>query len=373
MNAVALPSRRVVASGLVVFTTAGLLVGLTAHPAQASGAGDEVASPVQPDVVPNPSATEAIEGGEPATSSNESVQVAPVAPPAEAGTLRSQAKAAAGSREKVEGIRIKPTLSPGGGRKFGVAQVVTMRFPVSINRKARVEKFIEVVGRTKNGKPRALPKGRWGWVDDRTAVYRTKSFWPANTSIKFKVNLRNRLIAKYGKTRYVGSDASEFVHKLRTGRRLVITVNNGTHKIYVRKNGKKIRTFGTSLGKSGYETRSGVKVLGDTKYKMLRMRGRDRFTGETWDVMSPYSIPLTTNGEFIHGAPWARHRIGYANGSHGCTNMNVEDVRWLFYKVRRGDPVVTKGTGRKMYDGLAFTEGKPWAYSWRQWKAKSAL
>jgi hypothetical protein len=135
------------------------------------------------------------------------------------------------------------------------------------------------------------------------------------------------------------------------------------------RNGRQVRSLGVSLGKWRYETLSGIKVLSDTENRVLRMRGTDRYIGEPWDVMSPYSMPLTTTGEFIHGAPWARYRIGRANGSHGCTNMNSEDARWLFHRIRAGDPVVTRGTGRQMSRWTSFTPGQLWVYTWREWKS----
>jgi lipoprotein-anchoring transpeptidase ErfK/SrfK len=140
----------------------------------------------------------------------------------------------------------------------------------------------------------------------------------------------------------------------------------------VERNDKTVKSFPVSLGKSegGYRTRSGIKILTGEKYSMLRMVGTDRLSGERWDVMSPYSIRLTPTGEFIHGAPWAYHRLGRANGSHGCTNMYVGDAKWLFNRVIPGDPTVTRGTGRPM-EVTNGTPGSYWNYSWKAWKAKS--
>lgn len=288
-----------------------------------------------------------------------------------ADTPGLSAQSVPGVEDEIEVRRIRPRLSPSTSRKLGVAQVVTMKFPVAINRKARVEKAITVVGH-KNGRRQSavkLPRGRWRWMDSRTAVYRPKRFWPGRTTMRFEVNLRGVTVARRGTVRYQGGSRSNFTYKLRTARSLILKIRNRTHRMYVIRDGKQVRSFGVSLGKRGYETRSGIKVLTGIKYRNLRMRGTDRFTGERWDVISPYSIPVTTFGEFIHGAPWARYRIGYANGSHGCTNMNTEDARWIFKRVRAGDPVVTRGTGHKMQPWMSFTPGKPWVYSWRQWKS----
>ncbi|MCB0917314.1 MAG: L,D-transpeptidase [Actinobacteria bacterium] len=287
--------------------------------------------------------------------------------------IESESVSAAG-RQKV--VKVSPTLDI-PNRKMGVAQTVTMRFPIPVARKPLVEKNIVVTGDVKTKKGRQsvkLPDGRWGWLDDQTAVYRTRNFWPGKTNVRFRLKLKDVTLRDDPDTRYVGGSNAERVETLKTARSFVMIIKNSTHHMYVYQNGNLRKKFGVSLGRGGdYATRSGIKVLTGVKYQSLRMRGTDRATGETWDVNSPYSQPITTNGEFIHAAPWARYRIGYANGSHGCTNMNIEDARWLFYRTREGDPLVTKGTGRSMYSGLALGQGKYWTYSYTAWKKMSSL
>lgn len=355
-----------VATGAVVTLTSFGLVLLGSAPSnavEADATGPASDGQLTPTVEPDPNTTVVSQGDSAADGTG-------------VRTTAVDASAPTGVRATREGgnvVKIKPTLTPGPAKKYGVAQIVTMRFPVAVNRQKEVERAITIAGYTKGNKakPVALPIGRWGWVDSRTAVYRPKKFWPGNTTIEFNVNLRGVTVAKQDGKTYEGGAQSEFVHKMRTGRSFVLRIRDSKHQMQVIKGKKVVKTFGVSLGKSKWETRSGIKVLSDIKYRNLRMTGTDRYTGETWDVISPYSMPLTTNGEYIHGAPWARYRIGYANGSHGCTNMNVEDARWLYKRVRAGDPVVTTGTPRKMSEGLAYTEGKPWTHSWKNWKKKS--
>ena len=358
---------RATSGALVLLTSVGLLAAMTASPSLAQSVDDS--GPAAPVLEPDPDTTVVPQGDD--SVDGVGVLVTEVPAPQDAASLRATAKRGSRSGDKI--VRVKPELSPGPSEKYGVAQVVTMKFPVSIDRKKQVERAITIEGfrNGKKDKPVALPVGRWGWTDSRTAVYRPKEFWPGNATIKFTVSLKGVVVANEDGTTYQGGPHSDLVHKMRTGRKLVLEIKNSSHQLKVRKNGRVVKRFGVSLGKAKWETRSGIKVLSNTKYRKLRMTGTDRYTGETWDVISPYSMPLTTNGEYIHGAPWARHRIGSANGSHGCTNMNSEDARWLFNRVRAGDPVVTKGTSRSMHEGLAYTQGKPWTYSWKNWKKKS--
>jgi lipoprotein-anchoring transpeptidase ErfK/SrfK len=125
------------------------------------------------------------------------------------------------------------------------------------------------------------------------------------------------------------------------------------------------------MGKSGFTTRSGTKVIMDI-HESYRMRSTTvGITGsEAYDLDVPYAMRITSTGEFLHGAPW-NHYIGIANMSHGCTNLTLSDARWLFHRVREGDPVVTKGTGRstESWNGL----GGVWNVPWDKWVAGSAL
>ncbi len=256
-------------------------------------------------------------------------------------------------------------ISPGSEEKYGVGQLVTINFSRDVARRKVVEDAITVTSNKK------LSRGSWGWIDRRTAIYRPKRFWPGNARIKFDVQLRDALLAVDDGVQYRAKSNRSYV--LRTSRKFVMHIKNGTHRLYVRRDGKAIRSFPVSLGKTegGYQTRSGIKILTGEKYVRLRMIGTDRLSGEDWDVISPYSIRLTPTGEFIHGAPWAYSRIGLRNGSHGCTNMRVEDAKWLYQRVMKGDPTVTSGTGRPM-EVTNGTPGSYWNYSYKDWRKKSA-
>jgi len=83
----------------------------------------------------------------------------------------------------------------------------------------------------------------------------------------------------------------------------------------------------------------------------------------------PYALRLTLSGEFLHSAPW-NSSIGSANLSHGCTNVTIDDARWFYENIQRGDPVITKnGKGfSPLWDGA----GAGWNVPWTAWKAMAA-
>jgi lipoprotein-anchoring transpeptidase ErfK/SrfK len=253
---------------------------------------------------------------------------------------------------------LRATISP-SGRTVGVGRPVVITFNQAVRRKAEVEAGLRVTT------SRDIGPASWSWTSDRTVQYRPKQFWAAYTRVRVDADLR-KVHAGPGLWGMRDTDAG-----FRVGRAFVMRVSNPKHRMVVRKDGETVRTFGVSMGKSGFTTRSGTKVIMDT-HESYRMRSTTvGITGsEAYDLQVPYAMRITSSGEFLHGAPWNPY-IGVANRSHGCTNLTLSAARWVFDRVREGDPIVTRGTGRQMetWNGL----GGVWNVSWTRWVAGSAL
>jgi lipoprotein-anchoring transpeptidase ErfK/SrfK len=253
---------------------------------------------------------------------------------------------------------LRATVSP-NGRKVGVGRPIVVTFNHSIVRKAAVESALKVTT------SRAIGPASWSWTSSRTIQFRPQKFWAAHTGVRVTADLRKVRAAPgvWG----MSDTRTDF----RIGRAFVMRVSNAKHRMTIAKDGKRIRTMGVSLGKSGFPTRSGTKVIMDI-HTSYRMRSTTvGITGsEAYDLDVPYAMRMTSSGEFLHGAPW-NHSIGYANASHGCTNLALDNARWVFGKVKEGDPVVTTGTGRptESWNGL----GGVWNMPWSKWVAGSAL
>ncbi len=262
--------------------------------------------------------------------------------------------------------RVGVSITPSSG-KVGVGQLITARFSAPVRFKAKAEAAMLVTS------PDALPKGSWAWINSTTAVYRPKDFWPGHTRIDVQLNLHKVRLNADAKNMWIGGLQTTRTDSFRTARSFVARINANTHQMRVLIDGKLVKVFGVSLGKPGFLTRSGVKVITGEKYRWTRMTSDQLgLTDEYYDLQVPYAVRITPSGEFVHGAPWAASRIGVWNGSHGCTNLNVGDAQWFFNHVRPGDVTVTLKTGRPMetWNGIP---GSYWNYPWQQWKAKSAL
>ncbi len=253
--------------------------------------------------------------------------------------------------------RVQVTITPSQG-KVGVGQLITAKFSAPVRFRAKAQAAMVVTS------PDPLPSGAWGWIDATTAVYRPKDFWPGKTRIDVHLSLRKVALNSDASTKWIGGKTTTRIDSFRTSRSFIARIDANTHQMRVFRNGRLVKVFGVSLGKPGFATRSGVKIITGEKYRWIRMTSDQLgLTDEYYDLQVPYAVRITPTGEFIHGAPWA---------SHGCTNLHVGPAKWFFNHVQPGDVTITTNTGRPMET----TNGVPgayWNYTWSQWKAKSAL
>ena len=133
---------------------------------------------------------------------------------------------------------------PGQKKRYGIGQLVTLvRDPVT--RRAAVEKAIKVTS------DKELSAGSWAWVNDMTAVYRPKRFWPANARITFTLPLAGLVLGQDGTTRYVAEGRRDRKYMMRTTRSFVMNIEDKRHRMTVKKDGRTVKKFGVSLGKPG--------------------------------------------------------------------------------------------------------------------------
>jgi lipoprotein-anchoring transpeptidase ErfK/SrfK len=253
---------------------------------------------------------------------------------------------------------LRATVSP-NARTVGVGRPLVVTFNHAVTRKADVEAALHVTT------SRALGAASWSWTSSSTVQFRPRTFWPAHTGVKVTADLR-KVHAGPGLWGMRDTDAAFHI-----GRSLVMRVSNAKHRMVIKRDGVKLRTIGVSLGKAGFPTRSGIKVIME-KYVTHRMNSITvGITGvEAYDLDVPYAMRITSSGEFVHGAPWNPY-VGILNHSHGCTNLTLSDAHWLFNRVLEGDPVITTGTSRTMesWNGL----GGVWNIPWATWLKGSAL
>jgi lipoprotein-anchoring transpeptidase ErfK/SrfK len=266
-------------------------------------------------------------------------------------------------------------LGVSGSRvKLGVGTLPRLRFSKNITNKAAVERHLQVAATTPSGRTVNVP-GSWGWISDQTVVFRPKNYWPGNSTVRITSTVNDTVLGKSGKKYLVGSKALRKTYVFGTDRSLIATVDGAKKTMTVHINGKKRKNFKVSLGKSGWETRIGAKVISTEKedYKVYRSSslGLDPEV-EFYELPSKWNTRLTPSGEFLHTASWAYGRLGRYNGSHGCTNMFEQDAKWIFDNTIPGDVVnyiKTGGDTMEPWNG----PGGLWNIPWNRWLKKSAL
>ena len=251
---------------------------------------------------------------------------------------------------------IDASLNVGDGKTYGIAMPIVVRFDSPVTDKAAVQKAMTVTT--------SVPtEGAWAWLDDRSAHWRPKTYWTPGT----QVNLDAKLYGlSFGDGVYGAEDrTSHFT----IGRSQIVKANTQTHRLVIIRDGKQVADFPASYGLEsdpGRVTNSGTHVV-MSKHESYGMTN-PKYNYE--NVVVPWAVRISNNGEFIHGyAPsmWAQ---GKQNVSHGCANLAPANAKIYFDSAMTGDPVEIVGSTEQL--GPEDGDYYDWALTWDQWLAKSA-
>lgn len=259
-------------------------------------------------------------------------------------------------------------------RSVGVGTLPKITFSRAIPNKAAVERHVVVSAQDQGGVVRPVV-GAWGWVSDRSAVFRPKAYWPGNSTIRIVSDLEKVVLGKSGSVTLVGSKGLGTTFVFTTARKFIAHVNGATKTMKVFVDGNRVQTFYVSLGKKDWETRNGTKVVSTAKEAMKVYRSEAlglTAPEDQYELEAPWNTRLTPTGEFLHAAPWAYGRLGQFNGSHGCTNMFEKDAEWIYRNTIPGDIVYFSETGGDVVEPWNGPGGL-WNIPWAKWLKKSAL
>lgn len=248
-------------------------------------------------------------------------------------------------------------INTGDGRTYGVAMPIAVTFDSPVADKAAVQRAMTVTT--------SVPvEGTWAWLDDTRAHWRPRAYWPAGTTVDVDLRLYG---VPFGNGVYGQNDLTS---KFNIGRNQVVRGNTKTHRLQVFRDGKLTADLPASYGLDsdpGRVTNSGTHVV-MSKHESYSMCNEKY---DYCDVVVPWAVRISNNGEFVHGyAPsiWAQ---GKQNVSHGCVNLAPDKAKQYFDSALVGDPVEITGSTNQ----LDPTDGDfyDWALTWPQWTAKSAL
>jgi lipoprotein-anchoring transpeptidase ErfK/SrfK len=252
--------------------------------------------------------------------------------------------------------QIDASLNVGDGKTYGVGMPIGITFDRDVTDKAAVQKALTVTT--------SVPtEGAWAWLDDRTAHWRPKVYWAPNTHVTLTAKLYG---LPFGNGAFGAEDRTA---NFTIGRSQIVKANTQTHRIQVIANGVQTADFAASFGlesDQGRVTNSGTHIVMSKHETYSMSNPKYNYT----DVVVPWAVRISNNGEFIHGygpSVWAQ---GKKNVSHGCVNLSPTNAKLYFDSAMTGDPVEIVGSTQQL--GAEDGDYYDWALTWDQWIAKSA-
>lgn len=275
----------------------------------------------------------ATDGLDPAASYQVSVTAAGVA-----GTHTS-ALATFATISNVTG-RLLTDATPADGDTVGVAEPIDLTFntPIARAQQPEIIKHLKVVSTP-------AQVGAWHWFSDTVLHYRPAEYWQTGTKVTVTANFHG-VNAGNGVWGMAGWSQSFTV-----GAKHVSILSDVTHQMQVYENDKLIDTWPISMGKPGFETLSGNLIV---LYKVdkVKMKSCQTFGGAAcvpgsanyYNDYVYYDTAISTNGFFIHSAPWSVGDQGARDVSHGCVNLSEAHASTFYNWSLPGDVVQVSPT-----------------------------
>jgi lipoprotein-anchoring transpeptidase ErfK/SrfK len=219
--------------------------------------------------------------------------------------------------------------------------------------------FDKAVTVTVNGQPAG---GAWYWEPPSRsdfgieAHYRLPNYWPAHAALHVSMPVSG-LSAGQG---LVFDNDVTLDMKIGAAQLASVDGTPGVDTMTLTSDGQPVRTLQVSLGKATTPTYLGTAVV-MAKSNPEEMKS-DPGEQPAYDILVPWSVRVTNDGEFIHDAYWNGH-LGQENLSHGCTNLSPADAEWYYNWSQIGDPVTWAHTGA--HQTIPVTDGwGDWNLDW---------
>jgi lipoprotein-anchoring transpeptidase ErfK/SrfK len=237
--------------------------------------------------------------------------------------------------------RLLSTSTPTDGATVGVGQTIDLTFNTSVpvsQRPAIVQHLVVT-----STPPQA---GAWHWFSGSEVHYRPAVYWASGTKVTLNANLHG-VNAGNGIWGLAGWTKSFTV-----GAKHVSLIDDTTHTMKVYTNDQLIDTWPVSLGKPGFRTLEGTLIV-LYKAQSVVMDSCGTFGGAAcipgttnyYHSAVYWDTAVSSNGFFIHAAPWSEGSQGFSDVSHGCINLSIPRAITFYNYSIPGDVVVISHTG----------------------------
>ena len=255
------------------------------------------------------------------------------------------------------------------GATYGIGMVVSVHFDEEIPDKAAAEKALLV-------KTTPAVSGSWYWLDDQNVHWRPQRYYVPGTTVTVSAKVYG---VNVGQGLYGQADKS-IIFKI--GASHIAVADDNTKQVQVFQGGRLIRTMPTSMGKGGSQTIKNKTITFWTQRGTMTVLDKANpvlMDSETYGLPHAaggykenvyWATRITTDGVYLHSAPWSVDAQGNTNTSHGCLNLSPENAEWFYNWSIVGDIVQVKNTGGAP---LEVWQNGDWGLPWAQWVAGSAL
>ncbi|SDZ47799.1 peptidoglycan transpeptidase precursor, ErfK-YbiS-YhnG family [Saccharopolyspora shandongensis] len=248
------------------------------------------------------------------------------------------------------------SMNPLDGQTVGVGQPLAFYFSQNAPApdKAKAEEAIKI-------RTEPAVEGAFYWFNSREVHWRPKDYWKPGTKVSIDVDV-------YGKDLGNGVWGEEDRKATITiGDAVVLKADGASHQMSIEKNGEVIRTMPVSLGKPSFPSNNGVHVV--TEHHATKVMDSSTYglpiEAGGYRTEVKWAVRISNGGEFLHAAPWSVGDQGRRNVSHGCINMSMENAKWVFDLLKKGDVVQITNSGGpnlRSWDGFG-----DWQIPWDQW------
>jgi lipoprotein-anchoring transpeptidase ErfK/SrfK len=227
---------------------------------------------------------------------------------------------------------------PYDGMTVGVGMPVVLVFdhPVAADQQANVSNHLQVQTSTP-------VVGAWRWFTPNEVHWRPKDYWPAQTKVTVVGNLGSVSIGN-------GLYGTDFTSNFSIGDKHVSTVDAATHQMTVTAGDQVVHTYPVSTGRdTGSPTINGTLYVW---YKLQSVRMVSTSVGIPvnapggYDEIVYWDTSISSDGYYIHAAPWSVDAQGHVNVSHGCVNLSTDRAIEFFKFSLVGDVVIVTNTGK---------------------------
>ncbi len=232
--------------------------------------------------------------------------------------------------------RLTTTMRPRDGDTVGVGMPVILHFSADVAPEHRRE-VIDHLQVT------SAPEvaGAWRWFAPNEVHWRPASYWAPGTRVAVTADLAG--VPAGGGPAGQENWSTTFT----VGPRHVSIVDTTTHRMRVFDGDRLIDTWPLSAGRSDLQTINGTLYVRYKEQDVLMDSLSIGIPREAWDGYYEHvywNTAISTDGYYVHGAPWSLDAQGVTNVSHGCVNLSPEHAQTFFTFSRPGDVVIVRGS-----------------------------